>query len=228
MNSFIEIKSLTVEFLGQKKMMAKDISLTRGGHYPLLGPNGCGKTTFLKSFLGLYQHSSDDIFLEGKKIIRSDFSWRKETIFYEDYLQPEWETLTIGELIDIYQVDKELWGAEKIKSLLKMVIKNKEDLQRPFFSFSTGQRQLFLTLLSCALPREIILLDEPLSSLDYPLKGLVALFLKEWAQQTQKLIIFSSHDWPIMKEHFCKSLCFEQNALVLLETKSYIDQYLKD
>ena len=71
----IEVKNITKNFGKLKVLDNLNLQLNKGECIALIGPNGCGKTTLIKSILGMVLPSDGDIFFNGKSI-KNDNEYR--------------------------------------------------------------------------------------------------------------------------------------------------------
>ncbi|HNA42617.1 MAG TPA: ATP-binding cassette domain-containing protein, partial [Saprospiraceae bacterium] len=119
----IEINSLSKSF--GKLDVLKNVKLTLNPNQSvaLIGPNGCGKTTLIKSILGMVLPDSGEIKFDGHKI-RNQFQYRNE-IGYMPQIGHYPENMTIGHIIEIMkeirnsskELDEDLLHAFKLKNM---------------------------------------------------------------------------------------------------------------
>ena len=67
---YLELKNLTVEFSGFRAVNEVNMTIEKGELRTLIGPNGVGKTTLLKSIIGLLQDNTGDIRLNSDKVTK--------------------------------------------------------------------------------------------------------------------------------------------------------------
>jgi Cu-processing system ATP-binding protein len=184
----ISINKITKTFSKLKVLNNVSLELERGHSYALVGPNGSGKTTIIKSILGMVLPTSGEILFD-RVSISNDWKYR-EKIGYMPQIGRYPENMTIGQIIDMMKnirrevtnIDEEL--IEKFK-LYKMYNKRTHTL-------SGGTRQKVSAALAFLFCPPVLILDEPTAGLD-PVSVEI---LKEKIQeekQNGKLIIVSSH-----------------------------------
>lgn len=184
----IEIKKISKRF--GKIDVLNDISLDfkRGECIALIGPNGCGKTTLIKSILGMVIPSKGKISVNGNEVSR-DFSYRKQ-IGYMPQIGRYPDNMTVGQIIEMI---KEIRKSEEVldEDLLKS-FKLSEIYNKRMRTLSGGTTQKVSATLAFLFNPDILILDEPTAGLD----PLASEILKEkiiLEKQKGKLILISSH-----------------------------------
>ncbi len=186
--AILEIKNLKKQFGNLEIIDNLNLSVRKGEFLVLFGPNGCGKTTFLRLIANLIKPSSGKIRLGNK-----NKSCRIGFVFQEDRLLP-WKT--VFENIDI--VAKNFFRDEKqrkkiIKKYLDVVGLNSFANYYPN-KLSGGMKQKVALVRALVIEPEIILMDEPFRALDIHSKiKFQKEILKIW-RKTGKTIIFVTHD----------------------------------
>ena len=152
-NDVLRVKNLALSFGGKEIFRSVDMEIHRGERIFLIGPNGCGKTSFLKALLGINTPSEGSVhFGEGVEI------------GYYDQLQTGLrpEKAVIDEIWDSYPRRTET----EIRSALALFLFRGEDVYKPVSALSGGERARIL-LLRLMLSRDnFLLLDEPTNHLD--------------------------------------------------------------
>ena len=158
-----------------KKEIVHGASLTvgQGEFVCIIGANGCGKTTLLKSILGLIPAFSGDVSMDGQDVRRLNEKQRARMFAYipQAHTPPfpfttadvilMGRTPYIGRMSQIKEEDRRIvWDA--------MVTLGIEGLaQRTYTKLSGGQQQLILIARAMAQQPELIIMDEPTASLDF-------------------------------------------------------------
>lgn len=168
-----------------------DVSVTcaKGECIALVGPNGCGKTTFIKSILGMVVCDSGFITFNGNNI-KHDWRYRAH-IGYMPQIGRYPENMTIGQVLDMM---KDIRG--KKNDTLDNELVNKfglmEILSKRMGTLSGGTRQKVSAALAFLFNPDVLILDEPTAGLD-PVSSEI---LKEKiiAQKNSgKLVLITSH-----------------------------------
>ncbi len=184
----IEIRQVSKRF-GRFEVL-KSVSLTceAGQCIALIGPNGCGKTTLIKSMLGMVIPTSGSIFFQGKDIAH-DFMYRHQ-IGYMPQKGRYPDNMTIGQVIDMI---KDIRSSDD--TLDEQLITDfglNEILDKRMRTLSGGTTQKVSASLAFLFNPQVLILDEPTAGLD----PLAAEILKDKIiaeNKRGKLIFITSH-----------------------------------
>jgi oligopeptide transport system ATP-binding protein len=174
----------------------------------LVGETGCGKTTVGRTLLRLYEPTSGRIMFGGVNLadlqegalrrIRS----RMQMIFQDPYasLNPR---MTVGSIVAApLEVHERLSNKEKnerVQELLKLVGLNPDFVNRYPHEFSGGQRQRVGIARALALNPDLIICDEPISSLDVSIQAQIVNLLEELQDRLGLTYIFIAHDLSMVR-----------------------------
>lgn len=177
----------------EKKEVLKDISFTfsKGKIYGLLGRNGSGKTTFFNCINGDLKPDQGNFYMQSEE-------FQKRTILPEDIgyvlstpVVPEF--LTAREFLKFFvDINKEHLGEIKtMEEYFEIVNIKKEDQDKLMKDYSHGMKNKMQMLINIIARPNLLLLDEPLTSLDV----VVAEEMKEMLRllKEERIIIFSTH-----------------------------------
>ncbi len=165
-----------------------------GEFLTLLGPSGCGKTTLLKMLSGFETPSSGDIFMENRKINHLPPQKRNiHTIFQNYALFPHMDVFeNVAFSLRCQHIDEDTITL-KVQDALKMV--QLDGFQhRSIKKLSGGQQQRVAIARAIINQPQVLLLDEPLSSLDYRLRKKMQIELKNLQKELNMTFIFVTHD----------------------------------
>lgn len=180
----IEIQHLNKYYGKQQVLFDVSLSLEAGQCVAFVGPNGCGKTTLMKSILGLVTPQSGSISIDGLDIKRSPESRRHIGFMPQNSCFPA--NMTVRQVFDTLcslrgpAVDKELYEAYHIGDML----------DKRTGALSGGMRQKVSASLAFLFAPDMLILDEPTASLD-PLSAEVLKLKIRW--EKDRLVFVTSH-----------------------------------
>lgn len=200
----IELKDLSIGYKskGGHKVVAKDLnaSVLRGELTCLLGANGVGKSTLLRTIISMLPKISGEILFNGECL--SKYSAKKLSSLVSVVLteKVDVKNMSVSELVGMGRAPYTgFWGSlsskdeEIINESLELVkIQHLKD--RMIQSLSDGERQKVMIAKALAQQTPIILLDEPTAFLDFPSKVDMMQSLHQLSRRTNKTIFLSTHD----------------------------------
>lgn len=204
MEKILLTSNLSIGYSSKKetKIIASNINLSfeSGKLIALVGENGIGKSTLLRTLTGIQKPISGEVFLNDKKI--QDYSnlelAQNLSLVLTEKLPPS--NLTVFELIALGRQPYTNWlgklSDDDLHQINKAIsITNIEHLQdKKHFEISDGQLQIVLIARALAQDTPLIILDEPTTHLDLLHKVSLLKLLKKLTLETQKCILFSTHD----------------------------------
>lgn len=195
----IEVKNLTVK---TKNFSLENISLSikSGSCHVLIGPTGCGKTTFLEALLGLRTAKSGKIFRDGEDITKLPTYKRKFAYVPQDLaIFPH---LTVRENIFFgikYGDLEDKWSLYKKSERVIASLNISHLLDRKIVNLSGGEKQRVALARALSGGFKYLLMDEPLSALHEGFKKELWMLLKRLQEEYNLTLLIVSHD---MKETF--------------------------
>lgn len=204
----LEIKNLTKTYEGSTVKAVDDlsISLRAGEIYGFLGSNGAGKSTTIKSLVGIHPFQEGDILIDGVSIKTSPLQ-AKQQIGYVSDNHAVFERLTgreyVNHIANLYGVAKE--DAEAVCEDLLDVFKLREAFDSPIKSYSHGMKQKISVIGALVHNPKLWVLDEPLTGLDPQSAYQLKLVMKRHAQ-AGNTVFFSSHILDVV-ENLCNRCC---------------------
>ena len=190
----LEIKNYSLEYIKGKKAV-NDISLQikEGDIFGFVGSNGAGKSTTIKSMVGINHITSGDILINNISIKKHPLKY-KELIAYIPDEPAIYENITgidyLNFISDMYDVPyKKRNDAIKEYSKKFMIDKELNDLVS---SYSHGMRQKLILIAAFIHDPLVYILDEPFSSLDPEAAYILKEELRKKAKEG-KIIFFSTH-----------------------------------
>ncbi|SFP74510.1 ABC transporter ATP-binding protein [Caldicoprobacter faecalis] len=159
MNNILECRNLTKIFGTKKALDNVTLSIPRGRIVGLLGPNGSGKTTFIKLCNQLLTPTSGEILIEGKRPgveTKKIVSYLPEKNYLSDWMK-------VSDIIGLFKDFYDDFNAEKAYDMLKSLgIKPNDRLK----SMSKGTKEKVQLTLVMSREAKLYLLDEPIGGVD--------------------------------------------------------------
>jgi iron complex transport system ATP-binding protein len=203
-NKKIEIRQLSIGYKGKRssKIIAQDFNsvLFSGELTCLIGVNGIGKSTLLRTLSGFQPPLSGDILIDDKKI--SSFSNKElsKTIGVVLTEKVEVRDLSVTELVSMGRSPYTgFWGKlnPEDKTIVNEAIhqvKISDLAKRSMETLSDGERQKVMIAKVLAQQTPVIFLDEPTAFLDFPSKVEIMQLLRRLSRKNDKVLFFSTHD----------------------------------
>ena len=190
----LKIENLNVYLSGAQIVKNCSLHIEKGEIFSLLGVSGCGKSTLIKAVLGLIPSYEGKVFLNGKDVSALPPEKRNCTVVFQDLrLFPH---LTVEENIAFplhFQKKNKAEEQEIIEELLSLV--QLEGFgKRTIESLSGGQKQRVAIARALAQNAELLLLDEPFSSLDPNLRKEMGELLLQIREKRGLSILLVTHD----------------------------------
>lgn len=190
----LSVQNLDV-YLSEKKIL-NDINLDipKGKLYSLLGDSGSGKSTLLKTIVGIYQQQRGSIYLNNRCIDRMTMNKRNISMIFQDLrLFPHLNVLeNISFSLKMQGFSKKI-QLEKSMQMIKQVKLDGFEKRQPN-QLSGGQQQRVALARSLVHEPEVLLLDEPFSSLDSNLREEMGRLLQQLHQTSDVTMILVTHD----------------------------------
>ncbi len=187
-----------ISFSYQEKRILKDISFTleKGKHLAIMGESGSGKSTLLKAIYGLLELMGGNIYWEDNEVLGPSFNLvpgeKYMKYVAQDFDLMPFTTVTenIAEHLSAFELDThetriaELLGVIEMEAYAEVKVKN----------LSGGQQQRVALARALAQEPEVLLLDEPFSSIDQFKKNELRYKLFPYLREKGITVVNASHD----------------------------------
>jgi len=182
--------------------------VARGETFGLVGESGCGKSTLGRSILRLIEPTSGSVSFDGHELMGLPHAQlrrlrrRMQLIFQDPYasLNPRMKVREIiGEGLAIHRL---AFGAERerrVAALLEKMGLGADSLDRYPHEFSGGQRQRIGIARALAVGPELVIADEPISSLDVSIQAQIVNLMVDLQRELGLTYIFIAHDLKIIE-----------------------------
>ena len=222
----LQIKNYSLEyFKGKKVIDGLNLSVREGDIYAFVGRNGVGKTTTIKSIVGINHITDGDILLDKISILKDPIKYKSMIAYIPD--NPIlYEHLTgiqyLNFIADIY----DLTFKEREKAIKEYATKFElyNDLGNLVSSYSHGMRQKLVLIGAFMHDPKMYVLDEPFVGLDPKASFILKELLKEKAKEG-KIIFFSTHVLDVA-EKLCNRIAIIKDGKLLVDGD--MDRIIKD
>ncbi len=178
----IEVKDVAKAFDGQRVLSDFSLDIEEEHSYIITGPSGCGKTTLLRIILGLEKADKGTVKLLG------DYKYpyiNAGVVFQEDRLCDDFDAVT-----NVTMVSRKVFRETVIEDLKRLL--PQEELFKPVRELSGGQRRRVSIARACAIPSDILIMDEPFTGLDDEIREKTIEFIRD--KQGSGPLVITTHD----------------------------------
>lgn len=204
MNTILETLNLTIGYKSKKATVViaenLNLNLNSGKLISLIGANGIGKSTLLRTITGIQPPLAGNVLLNNRDInsYKSLDLAQNLSLVLTEKLPPS--NLSVFELVALGRQPYTNWidtltqmDIDKIQQALELT-QIEHLAQKKHYEISDGQLQKVLIARALAQDTPLIILDEPTTHLDLLHKVSLFKLLKKLTEETQKCILFSTHD----------------------------------
>lgn len=195
-----ELKHLSTGYGNRIVTPAINATLVPGELTSLLGPNGVGKSTLLRTLSTFLSPIQGEIILQGKVLKNLSASQLSRLIGVVLTERPDVQNMTVRDMVGMGRSPYTgFWG--RLTSADEQYVSEAMKLagimaleRRMFNTLSDGERQKVMIAKVLAQQTPVILLDEPTAFLDFPSKVEMMRLLRRLAHEMKKIIFLSTHD----------------------------------
>jgi len=192
--AYLQIENLRYSYDGNKYILRNfNLSINKNEVIKIIGPNGSGKTTFLKILMGIIDDENlvYAAYLNGKQVKFSDikfkFSYVPDRIYLLENLSGFKNIKFFSYIFNENEYTKKVY---EFCNLLNIDMY----LKQPILEYSAGMRQKLFIAMMLAKNAELYLMDEPFNSLDKESKVALANIICEMKKQDKSFLIVSHSD----------------------------------
>lgn len=207
MNDIIKIENLKKSY--GKKVVLDDISLSLRENQiiGLLGPNGCGKTTLIKTLTGLIKDYEGNILIDGEKPgvhTKSIIAYLPEKSYLPDWMRP----------VDALKYFADFYSDFDTQKAEKMIHDFDLDMKQKIKTMSKGQQEKISLILVMSRRAKLYILDEPLGGVDPAARdAILSLIMNNYAEAST--VLMSTHLIHDIEPVLDRALMISRGKLVL-------------
>jgi ABC-type iron transport system FetAB ATPase subunit len=199
----IEELELAYDASGSKIFAALSLAIEANQAIALSGPSGVGKSTLLRCMAGLEARAKGTLHFGGKPVLpKAVPSFRRQAVYVPQ--TPPRMAMSVEDSLRIafaFRNQDLNYDPEQAASLCEQLLLPKKLLKQRMAELSGGEAQRFGLLRALTIKPTILLLDEPVSSLDAKARSAVAKVIAEWFGEGDRSVVISSHE-----PSWCQSL----------------------
>lgn len=193
-SNIIELINISKRFGSYQALHSTNISIRNGEFLTLLGPSGCGKTTLLRLISGLETPDEGKIFINGQDVTALPPEKRHLNMVFQSYAlfshMTVYDNVAFGLRCKKIMETEIQCRVEKVLTMVKLI----QLADRKPSQLSGGQQQRVAIARAVVNEPIVLLLDEPLSALDYNLRKDMQIELKQLQRRLGITFIFVTHD----------------------------------
>ncbi len=170
-----------------------NISMEKEGRYSLLGPSGCGKTTLLKIIAGVLEDYEGELYFDGKNMRDVPIEERSIAMVFQS---PVVYPMTVRENLAFPTLREKISAQERVRRVSEIaeLLELGEVMDMPAHKLGPADQQTVALGRSLIKDAVIILLDEPLTSIEAEKRVEVRTKIKRIQEEQKKIFIYVTHD----------------------------------
>lgn len=205
----LQASNLSKKYNGRTALDHVNVEMGDGKIYAFLGPNGSGKTTFMKIIASLTKQSEGELLLDGKALSiqsRADVAYLPT----ETHAYP---FMTVGEFGEYYKTFFKDFDEIRYKSWVERM---KIPFRTPFKVLSSGMDKKVRVAATLAREAKVLILDEPFNGVDLLAREEIEKMILE-VMSDDRTIILSSHLVEEVESYVNFALFFNEGRLLAME-----------
>lgn len=231
----VRLDHVTIGYPGKVVAEALSGSIRSGQLTCLVGRNGLGKSTLLRTLAGFQQPLKGEVLWRDGKVWRSLHNMTRSglALLVSVVLteRPDVQQMTVAEVVGLGRMPYTGFFGTLSSADLKVVeealslVGISDFAPRMIDALSDGERQKVMIAKALAQQTPVVLLDEPTAFLDYPSKVEMMKLLRRLAAETGKAILLSTHDLQLALQLADRLLTIDQGLREMSKTE--LADYLK-
>ena len=197
--SALSVRAVSRRFGSHRALDNVSLEVPQGECAVVLGPSGCGKTTLLRIIAGLDTPDSGEIWLQdepasaGRRIVLAPHERRIGFVFQDLAL---WPHLTVRQNLEFVLEARKIPPRDRVRRVTEALraVRIETLMGRYPHELSGGEQQRVALARAVVGQPRILLLDEPLASLDAELRGTLRLELARLQRSLRLAMIYVTHD----------------------------------
>lgn len=205
----LQASNLSKKYNGRTALDHVNVEMGYGKIYAFLGPNGSGKTTFMKIIASLTKQSEGELLLDGKALsIKS-----RADVAYLPTETHAYPFMTVGEFGEYYKTFFKDFDEIRYKSWVERM---KIPFRTPFKVLSSGMDKKVRVAATLAREAKVLILDEPFNGVDLLAREEIEKMILE-VMSDNRTIILSSHLVEEVESYVNFALFFNEGRLLAME-----------
>ena len=205
----LQANNLSKKYNGRTALDHVNVEMGDGKIYAFLGPNGSGKTTFMKIIASLTKQSEGELLLDGEALsIKS-----RADVAYLPTETHAYPFMTVGEFGEYYKTFFKDFDEIRYKSWVERM---KIPFRTPFKVLSSGMDKKVRVAATLAREAKILILDEPFNGVDLLAREEIEKMILE-VMSDNRTIILSSHLVEEVESYVNFALFFNEGRLLAME-----------
>lgn len=211
MSAAITLRDVDVGYRSRPLLLGLNLAIERRSFHAILGVNGCGKTTLLKTITGIIPPLRGRVeYGEGAQVI--GYVPQKETLD-SLYLFSAYDVALMGACRKVGP-GRRIGNAEREQADRMLELTGASEFKNRLYSqLSGGQKQRTLIARALMTEPEILILDEPTAGVDPAASENILLLLLKLQAERGMTLLLVSHDLPLVRRHVREAIWVHDGAV---------------
>lgn len=204
----LELKDIVLGYKGGEPLCGDlNVETSSGSSVAIVGRNGVGKSTLLRSVAGIVAPRAGKIVVDGHNILSINHTQRARLVSFVSTEIISTAYTSVEQIVALGRSPYSGWAgrlSDEDRRVVEWAMQRVDVTQfaeRTVDTLSDGQRQRVMVARALAQDTPVVVLDEPTAFLDWENREMVITLLSDLAAQTNKIIIFSTHERDLAMSH---------------------------